>query len=324
MSTTPFALTRAAFLPLAATLVAGYQRAASAQSHFPLRLGTVPIDSGAEPFYGLEQGFFAKHGLDLTVQKMNSGPAIIAAVVSGSLDVGFSNLFSTITAVQHGIPLIAVAPAAMHVATSPAEALIVMKDSPIRGPKDVAGKTLAVIELQGIAHLSAQAWVDDGGGNSSTVKFLELPNRSMLAALEEGRIDVASVASSDYPLIGTPASTVRILGDPFNTISSRFLASAWIAARPWAAANADVVGRFAAAMQETAQWANTHHEESGAILMKESKVTPEGLRSMQRFRMSYGEAMEPQLIQPVIAMEVRYGAIPKPFPATDLIAPTKR
>ena len=67
---------------------------ARAQSSVTLRIGTVPQDSGSQCFYGRDTGIFAKHGIDSAVEAMSSGPAVAAAVLSGSLDIGFSNVFS--------------------------------------------------------------------------------------------------------------------------------------------------------------------------------------------------------------------------------------
>ena len=57
-----------------------------AQQAYHLRVGTAPVEVGALAFYAADQGFFKKAGLDVELVAMANGPAIAAAVASGTLD----------------------------------------------------------------------------------------------------------------------------------------------------------------------------------------------------------------------------------------------
>ena len=57
-----------ALLAVAATCAAG--RRAAAQSAAPIRIATIPIEPGAEVYFAQDMGFFAKAGLDATIQPM--------------------------------------------------------------------------------------------------------------------------------------------------------------------------------------------------------------------------------------------------------------
>jgi hypothetical protein len=69
-------------------------------------------------------------------------------------------------------------------------------------------------------------------------------------------------------------------------------------------------------MKQTAEWANAHHPESAAILLKYTKLTPEIVAHMNRA--TYGTALEPALIQPVIDNAAKYGSFPRPVTAAEL------
>lgn len=53
-----------------------------------VRVGLVPFNSTAPTILGVKKGFFAREGLDVEVVPLQSGPVIMAAVVSGSIDLG--------------------------------------------------------------------------------------------------------------------------------------------------------------------------------------------------------------------------------------------
>ena len=61
-----------------------------------------------------------------------------------------------------------------------------------RTPADLNGKTLAVAGLGSFAQYSAQYWIDKNGGDSKTVKFVEVSPPEMPAALEAHRVDAAA------------------------------------------------------------------------------------------------------------------------------------
>ena len=250
---------------------------------------------------------------------MSNGGAITAAVSSGALDIGFTNLFSFVTAYSRGIPVTIIAPGSLYLSSSPAQALMVRKDSPIKTGKDLNGKIVACDGLKGITQITASAWIDQHGGDSTTVKWIEIPLSLMPQALAQGRVDAASGVLSDDPLIGTPQGANRVLGYQYDAVGSRFLASGFITTKSWAASNPDAVKHFSAAILETARWANAHQAQSGQILMSVAKMTPEGLQALSRFRAPYAEKLDPAQIAPVIAFAAKYHIIPAAFPPREAI-----
>ena len=152
-------------------------------------VATIPSDAGAEPFFGIDRGFFAKAGLDVHLDTQSSGPAIAAAVAGGALDVGFSNTISIATAHKRGLPFTFIAPASVYVSAAPTSLLMVRKDSPLRTARDFNGKTIGANALKNIAQYAPSLWIDRNGGDSSTLRFVEMPADEQAAALEQGRID---------------------------------------------------------------------------------------------------------------------------------------
>jgi NitT/TauT family transport system substrate-binding protein len=312
-------MNRARFSLLTASGLAGFARRADAQTAAHVTVGTIPIDNGAEAFYASDQGFFSKAGLDVDISPMNNGGAIVAAVASGALDIGFTNLFSFVTAYSKGLPVTLIAPASLYLSSSPAQALLVRKDSPYKTGKDLNGKIVACDGLKGITQITAAAWIDQHGGDSSTIQWTEIPLSVMPTALAQGRVDAASGVLSFDPAAGTPEGADRVLGYPYDAIASKFLASGFITTKSWAAANPSLVRRFSEAILATARWANHNPAASGEILMKVAKLTPEGLKDLSRFRAPYAETLDPAQIEPVIAFAQKYHLVTSAFPAREAI-----
>ena len=71
--------------------------------------------------------------------------------------------------------------------------LLVLKDGPIKEPKDLEGKTIAVNTLKNICEVTIRKSLSDMGVDDTTLKFTEVPFPDMNAALEAERVDGACV-----------------------------------------------------------------------------------------------------------------------------------
>jgi ABC-type nitrate/sulfonate/bicarbonate transport system substrate-binding protein len=94
------------------TLLAG-GRAMAADA--PVRIAALTIDASAACYYAQEQGFFKDAGIVADIQGITSGGAIVAAVSSNAVDVGFANLVSAVAAFSRNLPVTLVAPGSVDV-----------------------------------------------------------------------------------------------------------------------------------------------------------------------------------------------------------------
>jgi NitT/TauT family transport system substrate-binding protein len=278
-----------------------------------LRVATLAIDNGAEPFYAIDQGLFSKSGLDVDLTVMRSGPAILAAIAGGAVDVGYSNAFSFVIAYAKSVPLTIVAPAALGLTTSPAQVLAVAKDAPFHRAADLNGKTIGVDALKGMTQITVQAWMDKNGGNSASVQWVEVPSSAIESALVQHRIDAGSGSAVDFSFNGRDAGE-RILGIPQDAIARRYLAGAFVAATPWAAAHPDVVRRFTDAIINAGKWGNAWPNQSVRILGKYANLEPERQSALRKYRSPYAESITPNALQPVVDVALKYHLIERAFP----------
>jgi NitT/TauT family transport system substrate-binding protein len=300
-----------------AGLGAGIAAAATplaALANDPLHIASIPLDAGAEAYYAYDLGYFRDAGIDATVDSIPSGAAILAAVASGAVDVGFSNLISIAVAYKHNVPVTLLAPGSLYTASIPTSVLMVPKDSPAKTARDLNGKTLAVNGLKTITQYAPELWIDKNGGDSTTVKFVEMTFPQIVEALGTNRIDAAIVAD---PFIAQAKPAARILADAYDAIGSRYIIGCWFTTTQWAAAHPALAGRFAQAIARTALWANTHKPQSGQILAKYSKMDPAVAATM--LRVDYAPRFVKSDMQPVIDLVARYGGLSASFPADELI-----
>lgn len=302
-----------AVLAGATTLVSYPRRTQAAE---PLRIATSPIDPAAQPYYALELGFFRDAGIDAQISVMANGPVISSAVAANSVSIGASNLLSIAVAYKRNAPFTIVGSASLYSANDPTSVLMVPVNSPVRTARDLNGKTFGSIGLKSITEYAARLWMDKNGGDSRTAKFLELTMPQTLDALATNRIDAAIVVEP-FVTIAKAKRAARTLADAFDAIAPRFLVGVWFTTKTWANANPQLAKQFKAVMARAAEWANTHPEQSGEILLKYSKLDPNIAKTMLRAK--YGEKLEHTEMQPMIDVAVRYGALPASFSVEQLI-----
>jgi NitT/TauT family transport system substrate-binding protein len=305
---------RSAFLGsvAAAALV---PRAAFAQTLTPLR-GTSAIDDPATPYlYAMESGLFRKNGFDASLERATSGAAAASAVMGGSFDVGKSSIVSLLSAHVRGLPIVAVAAAGDYDASNPTAAIAVRADSTIRTGADMNGKIVAVSALNDLFSIAIRAWVDAHGGDSSTLKLLELPTSSVAVALTSGRID-AAVMIQPFLAQALASGAVKSIGDPVGALGNHHTDSAWFMTIAYTQKNPDAVNRFMRTIREAAIYVNGHHAETSYLLTKFAMVQSSDvvkLRTLQGTKLDAGN------LQTMIDAAARYKVIAERFDAKDLI-----
>jgi NitT/TauT family transport system substrate-binding protein len=288
-------------------------RIAAADDLPKLRVLRAAVEFSEGVQYAQALGLFKKYGIDVDIQIVSSGEAAASAIIGGTADIGAANVVSQILAHDKNAGFQFVAPGAEYSTSAPTNALIVAKTSPIRGPKDLAGKTIGVIALGDINTVAMRAYLERAGVDARTVKFVELPNPQMSAAIDRGAIDGAIISS---PALASAMPAGRVLGLPYSAVADHFAINAWYAKKDWVATHRDVLARFTKAVIEAQLWANRNHADSAKILIADAKLDPDVVATMTRA--TFAPKLDDALIQPLIDIMAKYGRIAAPFPASDL------
>ena len=276
----------------------------------------LPEDSATPVLYGIDSGAFKRAGLDVTIQAQRSGPAVASGIAGGSYQIGKVSLNPLIDAHGKNIPFVIIAPGGLSTATNPIAGLMVKVDSPIKTAAELNGKTIAVGALTDIFTLAMKAWMDKNGGDSSTLKLVEIPISAIAEAIDKGRVEAGS---ANEPILGAALASgkVRVLAHTFDAIAPRFMFTAWVAMKPYADANRPAMESFARVVRESAAYANKNPENTVDGIAKFTGIDAAIVRRMARTQAA--TSVDPALIQPVIDLIAHYKEIPARFDARELI-----
>lgn len=286
--------------------------AAAAEQSFTI--AALPNDSSGEVYYASEMGFFKKNGLNANVMTLSAG-AISSAVISGTAAIGTLTVPAVALARSKGIPLVIIAPASVYSSAHPTSGIIVLKDSPIHKAADLNGKVVATRDISNLSYYGAKAWVDANGGDSNSVKWVEIPDTEDVAAMQQGRVVAGSVSEPalDIALQGG----ARMLAPVYDAIGKQFLIACYFTTEQYAKAHPDVVRQFAASIMQTAKWANANHARTAQIIAKYGG----GTIAPSMTRVTYAETIRPADAQPVLDMLTRYGVLKDKMKASEIFAP---
>lgn len=300
------------------TLAAAALRARGVVAQTPQKIVVVgpASESQTDMYYAIKTGMFARAGLDVSIVNLSSGAAATTAVITGTYDLGITNVLPIFSAYLRGIPAAMIAPGIINTAAHPFAQLQVAADSPYHTGADLNGKTAASPALGDINSLATHAWIDKNGGDSRTMKFVEVPNVAIEEALVAHRVDAAMLQS---PLLDASlqAGRTRSLGYAYGAIASQFMGTGYVGRRDWADQHADAARRFVKTLADASTYVMAHPAETAPLVMEYTKVTVESMRTMHRTQ--NGLALDPVLVQPVIDVAAKYGTIARAFPARAII-----
>jgi NitT/TauT family transport system substrate-binding protein len=272
-------------------------------------MGTLPNDALGEPFYGADAGTFQANGINPEVTYFTSGANVVTAALSGDLDVGIANPLSLAVAIARYIPLQALAPGDLISKLHTTQNMVVAKESPVKSPKDLAGATIGVSEIGSFNYYSVLAWLDGYGVPLKSIKFVELKFSEVGVALQRGVIQ-ASFISEPFTSQFLAAGLIRYFADTYRAVAPELTVAVWFTTKAWAKSNPDTMKKLVNGIYATARYCNTHLADTAATLVKITKLDPTKLGSMNRA--NFATQADRKLIEPILQMGSKYGALTRP------------
>jgi NitT/TauT family transport system substrate-binding protein len=284
-----------------------------------LKVGVIPIADVAPLYVGMKQGFFKQQKLTIKPKIANGGPEIVTATVSGDDNIGFSNTTSLIIAGSKNIPLQIVTQGVLG-AKKPTpqeawDAVLVKKGSPIKSPKDLEGKTIAVNSLNNVGPLTINTALKKAGADYKKVKYLEVPFPDANAALKAGRVDAVWVVEP-FVSQGLAQGSKPILY-PYEQTTPSLTVANYFATKQYIAQNKDVVQRFAKAMNKSLEYAQSHPDAVRAAVPTYTKIPPAAAKNMKLPQWQAG--LNKPTIQLTSNLAKQYGYIKSQPNLNDLI-----
>ncbi len=315
-------LSRARLLALGGAAFLAPSAAASADTApalIPLHAASSSNDEVTPFLYAMEAGLFKRAGIDAKIDRLPSGSTIVAGVLGGAFDIGKSSMPSLLAARGKGLPLTCLAPGGEYSADHPSFGLVIKSDSPIKSGADLNGSTAAVSAIDDLYTIAMKTWIDAHGGDSSTVKLVEIPISTVAASVAGGRVAVGTL-TQPFLKDGLDGGTVKLLGYSATAIAPRFTMTAWFAREDFAAKNPALAAAFVRVMHDAAIYTNAHHAETAPMLARFLSVQPQDIASLGD-RVTAGTLLTPQLMKPLLDAATRYHVVASAIDPRELISP---
>jgi NitT/TauT family transport system substrate-binding protein len=227
---------------------------------------TLPISNALPMTLGIQKGFFAKHGIEIKAQTLQSGNDIVLALANHNGDIGYLGYTPMMIARTTGIPLTLVAASEVEGtnASDNWQDILVKGSSSIRTPADLAGKTIAVNALKGVGEVIIKAALQKSGVDPNSIKLVAMPFPSMRTALNSGQID-AIWCPEPFLSQGVGIDGDRIVMAPGPVLGNYFPNGGYGALSDWMKNNPTTAKNFRLAINESLEYAQAHPDEIRAL-----------------------------------------------------------
>lgn len=297
----------------AAALVA-VPRAARAQTQ-ALRLIGVPTDDMTPVFYAAKAGLYQKAGIDLQIVPTSSGAVATDAIMAGTYEIGKGSAIGVFNAYLHGLPIRIIGNGPMWDERTPFSMMIVATDSPAKDGSFFNGKTLCTAALRDLNELAMCAWIDQNGGDSKSINWVEAPNSAAGVGVADHRF-AATMLQEPQLSSALEAGTVRAFAPAYNGIAPHFSTALYFVQADWAAKNGKTIKTFLDATYAAAKMTNGRPADTAAMMSDVTKIPLNVYQKMARPNSSLKS--DPGLVQPMIDVAAKYGYISRGFSAKDI------
>lgn len=203
-------------------------------------------------------GLLAPLKLEYTGTNLTGGPHSIQSVVSGDLDFGSSFNGAIIKLVAAKAPLRAVL-AGYGTDELTFGGFYTLDSSPIRGPRDLIGKKVAMNTLGAHSEFVLKEYLVRGGLTPEEIKqvtMLVLPPSNAEQALRNGQVDLASISTMlrDKASVRGP---LRMLFSDYQMYGA-FNAGSFVMSKKFLTQNPKTARKFVQATGAAIAWTHTH------------------------------------------------------------------
>lgn len=227
---------------------------ASTETLFTVKVGYLPILNSLPLFVAVDQGLFAKRGIDVELVRFEAPPQMNDALIAGRIDASPSAATGIVALSDIKKPgAIKIFSFACSTKDALSDELLVARNSTISSISGLKGHKLGI--LPGIQFITiAKKILIENGLQPSDVALVEIPVPNQLAALQSGGVD-ALLTLEPTATIGEQKGVSRVLvanpmvkyvAEPWcsgaGVVSATFLESNPIEARAFVGAIYEAIG----------------------------------------------------------------------------------
>jgi NitT/TauT family transport system substrate-binding protein len=258
---------------LAALGVAATVRAQPAPQPIIFLTDAGPLGRHSLFFVAKEKGYYRAEGLDVDIRGGRGSAATIREVAAGAATFGFADAGTLILSRANEN-----APAKMIgiVYARAPHAMMALKSSGIKGPKDLAGKTLADTSASS-NYILFPAYARANGVDPDSVKWVFTDFNSLPGLLITKQVDAIGQFVMGEPMLKQRAPGDDIVVLAYKDVGMEFYSNAVIASDATIQSNPDLVRRFMRATQKGMHDAFANPDEAARLMGKEMPMLDKGI-----------------------------------------------
>lgn len=226
-----------------------------------VRVAYMPnLGSASSLFTAIEQGYFEKVGLNVETFEFQGGPAEIAAMGSGDIDI---------SQIGHGAHKLCIAGQAKVFEmdqNSLADAVVANKSKGIEKIEDLKGKKVAV-QSGTSSEIILQLALEEANMSEDDIDKIEMDANGMVTAMVAGQIDACATWSpSTVSIEKGLGDNYLVLADNSDYLEKASFPGSFITTSKYAEENPDILVRFAAAIMMAKDYRPEHIDEIAKLL----------------------------------------------------------
>ncbi|MFD6697913.1 MULTISPECIES: ABC transporter substrate-binding protein [unclassified Microbacterium] len=244
------------------------------------------------------------------IQKVSAPGGVTALLLNGQAQLATTDPASALIAISKGVPIQIVA-TSMTSGTNADDDLTGLLVKADGGPADVkalSGQTIAVTKLGGGAQIGAQAGIDQMGGDSKSVKFVELPPANLIPAVQNGT--VAAAVTQEPAVTRAKQSGLKSLFAPAVANAASAPVNVYIATKEYVAGHKDVIDAFIKDLGTASKKVTSNTDQTRAALAKLGNLSDQEAKSMV-LPIYVPNAVDVSKIKEIEQGMIKYGALNK-------------
>jgi NitT/TauT family transport system substrate-binding protein len=243
-----------------------------------ITIGCTATSDCASAMVAVDQGLFAKHGLDAKMILIGINSNIPAAILSDSIQIGGPTESVFLQAVDGGLDLVAVDGASrMDPISNQAIAAFARNGAMLKEPKDFVGKKVGAPGIGAFLQVLFVKWLVEKGVDPKSVNFVEVTFPTMNDTLKSGAVD-AVLTAEPFVTRMTKAGTGYVAANYAAELARTEPIISYVAARAFAEKNPEAVANFRAAIAEAAEIVNNDREKASVSIANFTKQPLEIVR----------------------------------------------
>jgi NitT/TauT family transport system substrate-binding protein len=236
-----------------------------------ITIGCTATSDCASAMAAVDEGIFARHGLDAKMILIGINSNIPAAIISDSIQIGGPTATVFLQAVDGGLDLIAIEGATiMDPMSNYAVAAYARNGASLHEAKDFVGKKVGAPGIGAFLQVLFVKWLTEKGVDPKSVSFVEVTFPTMGDALKSGAVD--AVLTAEPFVTRFNAAGLGYVGAHYAADLARTEPIiSYVASRAFAEKNPEAIAAFRAAIVEAAAIVNNDRQKASESISKFTK-----------------------------------------------------